>query len=968
MPHCLKCLLPLLFASVAWAADAPAITSVVNGASFQAGFTQGSWVTINGTNLAGATRIWTSDDFKGANLPTTLDQVSVTINGKAAYIYYVSPTQLNILAPADTSSGSVPVQVTYAGTASNIVNATEAAFAPALFCFSPLSGKYVAAVRSDGQYLGPTSLYSGLTVPAGSGDTILLFGTGFGPTSPTTDFSQTFSNAPVTANSVTATIGGVTATVQYAGLVAPGEYQFNLVVPTLPAGDHVVVLKVNGLSTQANAYLTVGGSASSSTATSTTLTSSSASPAYGDSIALTAAVSPAAATGTVTFYDGSTSLGTAALNSGAAILTTTALAVGTHRVTAVYGGTGNYAGSTSNAVTITVIAAGGASKTVGSGETWVVSSTTTLGKLIIASGATVKAPTGYSLSMTVNGVETGQALTSTSGVDSTLAAGTYSGNVVLTVATSNPVSYSVGNSGGLTFPVRQALYLDSSGVVSAKSVPAAATYSQSGFTLSDLNVASTGEVFDAVYVAGGTYLLTNPVIDLKGNGRSDFVGYGSAVVASGTSTKLVLDGAKITTQGVVRNAVVATGGSSVIVKNSTIYTGNGTLPGDYTQTVNTEQMRSAPWMLGLNGTDNIRATNLLGSNTKATYINSTITSEGWGVLSTDSGSNCTLAAINSNVAISGGTGYGSYIIGNATEYFLGTQFDVATYAAINTGGSVRYADSTTAAVAQLNTNLGLGLTSTELAALPQKSTIINSKRFGVMWHSSSGSVEVTGGTRFNTREAVFLVKSANSVSITVDGSGGAALTPSNGVLLQVMDDDDPGPVGSGALNTGTYTEPTTTPSRVSSFDVTSTSNAASATFSNIALVGNFYNSSGWTLMSGSSGGKQNMALTFTNSTITGVITSSEAHHLSSTITAAQYAQLGTVTNTPRAAINNGAIVVLNAGSKWIVTGTSYLTRLTVAGTASVVSPTGGAVTMTVDGTTTTIVPGTTYTGAIKLTI
>ncbi|MGA3019936.1 MAG: SBBP repeat-containing protein, partial [Bryobacteraceae bacterium] len=235
------------------------ITNAENGASFLPGFSQGSWTTITGANLSGTTRIWTGADFNGANLPTQLDQVSVTVDGKAAYVYYISPTQLNVLSPADTAVGPVPVQVTYAGKTSNVLNGTEAAFAPAMFMFTPLGGKYVAAVRSDGQYLGPTNLYPGLTVPAHAGDVILLYGTGFGPTNPTTDFSQTFSGAPPTANTVTATIGGVPAAVALGTgfLVYPGEYQFNITVPSGLTGDNLVVLKVNGLSTQANAYLTV---------------------------------------------------------------------------------------------------------------------------------------------------------------------------------------------------------------------------------------------------------------------------------------------------------------------------------------------------------------------------------------------------------------------------------------------------------------------------------------------------------------------------------------------------------------------------------------------------------------------------------------------------------------------------------------------------------------------------------------
>jgi uncharacterized protein (TIGR03437 family) len=240
------------------AAPPPTISAVQNGASFLPGFSQGSWITIKGTNLAGTTRIWTGADFAGPNLPTQLDGASVTVDGKPAYVYYISPTQLNVLAPADAAQGLVQVQATYAGLTSTLTSAVESDFSPALFMFGPLGQKYVAAVRSDGQYIGPANLYPGLTVPAQAGNVIELYGTGFGPTNPPTNFGQTFSDAPPTTNTVTCTIGGVPATVQFAGLVVPGEYQLNIAVPPgLPPGDNLVVLKVMGITTQANAYLAV---------------------------------------------------------------------------------------------------------------------------------------------------------------------------------------------------------------------------------------------------------------------------------------------------------------------------------------------------------------------------------------------------------------------------------------------------------------------------------------------------------------------------------------------------------------------------------------------------------------------------------------------------------------------------------------------------------------------------------------
>jgi len=97
------------------------------------------------------------------------------------------------------------------------------------------------------------------------------------------------------------------------------------------------------------------------TATTTTLTSSATSATLGTSLTFTAQVTPASGTltptGNVTFTDGSTTLGTIALNSGKAIFTTSTLAVGTHPITATYTATSSFSASVSSAVSITVTAA-----------------------------------------------------------------------------------------------------------------------------------------------------------------------------------------------------------------------------------------------------------------------------------------------------------------------------------------------------------------------------------------------------------------------------------------------------------------------------------------------------------------------------------------------------------------------------------------------------------------------------------
>jgi len=83
--------------------------------------------------------------------------------------------------------------------------------------------------------------------------------------------------------------------------------------------------------------------------------SSNANPSTsGQNVTFTATVSPSAATGTVQFFDGATSLGTVPLGGGKATLSTSALSVGPHSITARYSGDTNYTGSTSSVLTQTV--------------------------------------------------------------------------------------------------------------------------------------------------------------------------------------------------------------------------------------------------------------------------------------------------------------------------------------------------------------------------------------------------------------------------------------------------------------------------------------------------------------------------------------------------------------------------------------------------------------------------------------
>ncbi len=242
--------------TLAVSAPVVSISGVVNAASFQPGISPGAWISIFGANLASTTRSWRSDEIVNGVLPTQLDGVSVTIDGKPAAVSYISPTQLNVQVPDDSAAGAFPVRVTAPlGSASGTAQIQP--FSPGLFTFD---GKYLAAQHADYSYVGEWNLLSGVaTAPAQPGEVIILWGTGLGPSNPATPAGQLVTQASPLANQATVFIGGVQSpNVQWAGISGAGLWQINVQVPSgLPDGDALVAAQVGGSQTQGNAFITI---------------------------------------------------------------------------------------------------------------------------------------------------------------------------------------------------------------------------------------------------------------------------------------------------------------------------------------------------------------------------------------------------------------------------------------------------------------------------------------------------------------------------------------------------------------------------------------------------------------------------------------------------------------------------------------------------------------------------------------
>jgi uncharacterized protein (TIGR03437 family) len=229
----------------------PSITAggVVSAGNFGA-FTSaatGSWIEIYGNNLAPDSRSWATADFNGSAAPTNLDNVTVTVGGTPAYVSYISPGQIDAQIPAGVGTGAQPIVVTTpAGSSaaySMTIKATQAGLlAPPTFA---LSGKqYAAFFHSDlTTFVMPPGAISGVPSSyAKPGETIIIYGIGFGPVSPASvPYAGQVVSATSSLNNFSMSFGGSSGVPLYYGL-APGFvglYQFNITVPQIANNDFV---------------------------------------------------------------------------------------------------------------------------------------------------------------------------------------------------------------------------------------------------------------------------------------------------------------------------------------------------------------------------------------------------------------------------------------------------------------------------------------------------------------------------------------------------------------------------------------------------------------------------------------------------------------------------------------------------------------------------------------------------------
>ncbi len=219
---------------------------------------------IYGTNLAAVTGEWTAADFTGGQTaPTVLNDVSVTVGGKAAFIRYTSPGQVNVQVP-ETTEGPQQVVVNNTAGSSAAYTATVKTIQPGLLApglFLVNGKQYVVAQFANGGYVLPPGTLPGLvTRQAHPGETIVMYGIGFGAVTPATPPGETAVGLTQIMATLQVRIGGAAAQVNYEGMAPTyvGLYQFNVVVPDIPANDFSPLeFTVNGVPMEQQLYVAV---------------------------------------------------------------------------------------------------------------------------------------------------------------------------------------------------------------------------------------------------------------------------------------------------------------------------------------------------------------------------------------------------------------------------------------------------------------------------------------------------------------------------------------------------------------------------------------------------------------------------------------------------------------------------------------------------------------------------------------
>ncbi len=236
----------------------PSLNGISDAFNGQPGSAESTWTALYGTNLSRPSLTW-DGLISGPQLPAAIDGVSVRINGRPAVMYFVSPIQVNVLAPLDDQTGSVQVTLTNRYGTSPPLTIAKPSVLPAFYAPFPEGNRLmVTAVALDGTLLGKPGVDPRVARGARPGEIVQFYATGFGKTTPLAPSDLLFVGAPELLTAPRITIGGREAALLGKGnLVSPGLYQFNLTIPDVVDGDQPIVAEIGAVKSAANVHLTV---------------------------------------------------------------------------------------------------------------------------------------------------------------------------------------------------------------------------------------------------------------------------------------------------------------------------------------------------------------------------------------------------------------------------------------------------------------------------------------------------------------------------------------------------------------------------------------------------------------------------------------------------------------------------------------------------------------------------------------
>lgn len=456
-------------------------------------------------------------------------------------------------------------------------------------------------------------------------------------------------------------------------------------------------------------------------------------------------------------------------------------------------------------------------------------------------------------------------------------------------------------------------------------------------SISDIVVAGNCEKYEArdlildicndnlngIMIDGGCYKICGITAHLSGNG-DDGIGVGAAIFACGDA-KVEIENAVIRTEGYSRSALAVMDHAEVWLKHCRLHA-EGL---EFEKNMEENNPPEPPWQIGLRG--NCRTTTLDDYGV-VHYDDCYVSARNWGVLSVDDDSAAThIYAKNSCFEVTGTNGYGCFTINCVVS---------PNYEEIGEYGSFHVFDHCYLFVPTYVMYMSVGKTGAEYT----NGTVIESKQYGICaFRSSGGLIQIRNKTVFRTGLAAFIVK-GSSVTIEIENS---YFYPKNNVILQLMDNDDPGQL------CNQFDIPLEDETRDESRDLTCACKKEDVflRITKANLEGDLFNATtnrverrlpepenaevppNFIHVRGMRGkdlqGAKNLEVRLQDSTLTGIISSAKASYRENltVIDKSNCEEMSNVVCKVAEPINNGVILILDGRSIWRVTETSYLTCL-----------------------------------------